>query len=332
VGSDGDRDQVAEAGRSPEGRFSGARSSEEIGLKDRETVAVFEVTDANRRRLNQLVQELGYSLVSVEMEASLGESASVVIAALPEERALAGRLLEAENPPVVVASLASPAKTARQRLATLPCDLYAVRPHSSENLGPVLHAAFALARSRRALAESKDKGERLRAQLALAGYSGEVTGFQHFEYFKRLLILEIKRAKRFGYPIAVCLLAPDRWPEGEEPSVEIQRKLRNKAARAMVSSIRDIDIPVDHGDQAMLLFLPYTNLQGALEVAQRATQAVRKVAHTREGDRQVRLSLSCGIAALGQERPISFAKLMKEATAALKEAQERGRGQVVVRE
>jgi diguanylate cyclase (GGDEF)-like protein len=327
-----------------EGRVALSSATAERTIREPETrlsrdrpIAVHELSDASRRRAHQLIQTLGYRLASESSPEELLRRAAgqdppgVLLAAMPEGRELVEQLLALPRPPVVVASLAGPATTAQQRFAEIQADLYAVRPHSLESLGPALHAATVLAEQRGELGAARAATERLRQQLHQVGHSGDVTGFQHFEYFKKLLVLEIKRAKRFGYSIAVCLVAPDPWEEDEEPSEEIQRKLRHKAARAIISCIRDIDIPVDYADDRMLLFLPYTDVDGAREVGERVAGAVARAAHTREGDRAVKLTVSCGIAALREGKPISFARLIKDSTAALKAAQLKGGRRVVVR-
>ena len=38
------------------------------------------------------------------------------------------------------------------------------------------------------------------------GKGDSVTGFQQLEYFNRVLEMEIKRARRYGYPLSVCLM------------------------------------------------------------------------------------------------------------------------------
>ena len=175
---------------------------------------------------------------------------------------------------------------------------------------------------------------RMRDRLHQAGHSGNVTGFQHFEYFKKLLVLELKRAKRYGYSIAVCLVALDPLESGATRNISgaAQETLARKVAAAITKSIRDIDIPVDYADQRMLLFLPYTDSQGAKEVGDRVLQVVRSSVHTKDHNKQVRMTVSIGIAALGEGRELSFARLIKDANTALKAAQLKGGNRVVSRD
>jgi diguanylate cyclase (GGDEF)-like protein len=299
-------------------------------------IAVYEVSDSARRSARKVVQSLGYRLAvesspeAIERRAQSDAPPDLLIVSLPEGQALVDALRAAPRPPIVVASLAGPPATARERFTTIDAELYSVRPHSAESLGPVVHAAGVLAHRDQRIRALRGAEDRLREQLHEVGYSGRVTGFQHFEFFKRLLVLEIKRAKRYGYSIAVCLVAPDPF-ERPEPGPAVVKKLVQKAATAITSCIRDIDIPVDYAEDRMLLFLPFTDAKGAKEVGERVGKEVAKQAHTRDGDRLVRMTVSVGVSALKEGKEISFARLMKDANAALKAAQLKGGRRVIVR-
>jgi diguanylate cyclase (GGDEF)-like protein len=112
----------------------------------------------------------------------------------------------------------------------------------------------------------------------------------------------------------------------------VRQELTSKLASAVTSSIRDIDMPVDYAEERMLLFLPYTDAKGAREVGERVAKTVRSTAHAREGVDHVGLTVSIGIAALKQDQEVSFARLMRDANAALKAAQLKGGDRVVCRE
>jgi diguanylate cyclase (GGDEF)-like protein len=241
------------------------------------------------------------------------------------------RVRRAPRPPIVVASLAGPPASALERFAAFDAELYAVRPHSIETIGPLVHAAGLLGKSQRKVQALRSAEDRLRERLHEAGHSGKVRGFQLFLLLKRLLVLEIKRAKRYEYSVAVCVVAADPLDE-PVPAPAIQDKLSRKVAAAITSSIRDIDIPVDYSDERMLLFLPYTDSAGAREVGERILKIVRSTVHTRDGDRRIRMSVSMGIAALRQGQELSFSRLMREANAALKAARLKGGNRVVCRD
>jgi len=291
-------------------------------------------------RARQAITNLGYRLATeatadaIERRC-LGENPpDLLIVSLPEGQDLVDRIKTVPRPPIIMGSLAGPPATARERFAAFDVPLYAVRPHSVESLGPVVHAAGMLVRSRDRIAAMRSTEDRLRERLHQTGHSGNVTGFQHFEFFKRILVLELKRAKRYGYSIAVCLIAPDSLPDdvGRQTATTLKEKLARKVAAAITKSIRDIDIPVDYADDRMLLFLPYTDSAGAQEVGERVLQIVRSSVHTKERDKQVQMTVSIGIAGLVEGKELSFARLIKDASTALKAAQLKGGNRVVNRD
>jgi diguanylate cyclase (GGDEF)-like protein len=127
-------------------------------------------------------------------------------------------------------------------------------------------------------------------------------------------------------------VAPDPFAE-PDPSEELQNELSEKLAAAIGASIRDIDMPVDYAEDRMLLFLPYTDAAGAREVGERVAKTVRNSVHGQDGIDRVGRTVSVGIAALKQdEEELSFARLMRDANAALKAAQLKGGDRVVCRE
>ena len=300
------------------------------------SLAVLESIDSAQKRSREVAKSLGYRL-ALESSAEaierrlLGEDPpQLVLVALPESADLVKALRNAPRPPIVVASMAGPPETARNRFSTIDADLYSVRPHSVDSLGPILYAAGQLALNKKTMQSMLSTEERLRDRLHQAGHSGQITGFQHFDFFKKLLVLEIKRSKRFGYPIAVCVVGVDPLDD-LEASQQTRNSLNKKVAAAIKTSIRDIDMPVDYATDRMLLFLPHTDNEGATGLAERVIQQVRKSAITREDRRNIRMSVSIGVAATCPGQEISFAKLMRDANAALKAAQLKGGNRAITR-
>lgn len=301
-------------------------------------VAVFEATDSAREKTRGAASALGYRLTedktaeAIEQRGLAEEPPEIVIIAMPEGAALAAALREVPRPPVLVASLAGPHQKALERFADFDADLYTLRPASPDSLGPVMHAATMLCQRNHRIQALRGAEDRMRERLQEAGHSGTVPGFQHFEFFRRILVLEIKRAKRYGYGIAVCVVAPDPLEE-PAPDEQVVAELQEKLATAIRASIRDIDMPVDYAEDRMLLFLPYTDAEGAREVGERVAKMVRKSVHAKDGGDHIGRTVSIGIAALKQDaEELSFARVMRDANAALRAAQLKGGDRVVCRE
>jgi len=197
-------------------------------------------------------------------------------------------------------------------------------------LAAALRAAMTIADERAKVRALSSSEAMLRERLLRYGQADAETGFRHFDFFRQLLVMEIKRAKRYGYPLAACLIALDPWMRGEPPP-EVNRALRSRVSAAISSCIREIDLPVDLNEDRFLAFLPYTDLEGAERVGERIAHAVRSFGTVRGGDEDYQLSVSVGIAATRPGKPVSFARLMRDATSAVRAAQLKGGGQVVVR-
>jgi diguanylate cyclase (GGDEF)-like protein len=210
-------------------------------------------------------------------------------------------------------------------------DLFLLRPHSRDSLVTVLQAAAAVQTERRAARAQQATADGLRQRLLRYGQADAVTGFQHFDFFEHLLVMELKRARRYGYPLAVCLVANDPWERKQAPPAEAARTLRTRVAAAITACIRDIDVPVDFAEDRFLVFLPYTDIDGAELVGRRVAQVVKSQGSVSDGDKRWRMSVSVGIAATRPGAPLSFAKLMRDASAAVRAAQLKGGGRVVVR-
>lgn len=257
-----------------------------------------------------------------------------LLVALPGgEPLIAAALALAPRRPVVIAAVSGTAAVGVRRAAAAGADLVAVRPHDAERLAPVLLAAGRLADERdRAIAASGSE-QLMRARLD-ALVEPEPGSLQPFEMFQRVLELELKRARRYGYPLAVALFAVDIPPA---PPPGVRGILRARAGNALIHTIRDIDLattlPSDLSrafgeapatEERFLVLLPYTELAGAALVARRVIAAVA------EGDPVVAAGRSFAprcvgaVAGAAPGQPLSFSRLMKDATRALEQARRDG--------
>src|SRR5438128_6964243 len=146
---------------------------------------------------------------------ALIDGSAAVIASHPAALELYPRLRTTGVP--FVASLstrqARPSAIAHQ----IGADAFVIRPYKKDMLGVALYAAS----NARLL---RDRA--LRAELALADVSGvkrrdEISGMLHIDLFKTPLPLEIRRARRHGYPIAICVVSIDPLPKAKEATAEM---------------------------------------------------------------------------------------------------------------
>ncbi len=198
------------------------------------------------------------------------------------------------------------------------------RPVSRDIFVLTLALAERIADARGDAALLRSRADELGERLERLGDVRPGQRFYHFEFFKHLLLVEIRRAKRYKYPLSVCLveLDPYRLPPGH---LMARREIRADVARAVSESIRDIDIPVYVGGERILIVLPHTPLQGASKVARRVNRLIREGMYPidEEGQEQ-QVTASIGVATLDISKRMSFSELIKQSQQALADAQQRG--------
>jgi two-component system, cell cycle response regulator len=282
-------------------------------------------------KTRELLQGAGYEMISAED----GEEART--------------LVQSRNPDGLISNVALPlvdgtqlCAFVRQRHETIPC--YLMIPNDDDALvdeclqagarnvlvrplkrTELLFAARSLLNLRsllRARSGRIDETERTSTRPPPPGSDADARArFFQFELFKRLLSMEMKRAKRYGFPLSILIVSPDGEPlihlaEGSAPVEGFDVDAKTIVGRAVSAAIRDIDIPVQLPDDQILLVMPHTELEGALVVAERIRRK------SRSGDSAITVSI--GATSLdGLQRP-SFDQLINRATRALMEARKAG--------
>ncbi len=174
----------------------------------------------------------------------------------------------------------------------------------------------------------KETVERLEADLQkhIAEPPKDVTDIAgtsaDFEFFKKYLLMEVKRSRRYKYPVSFLLVAVDHFAERAAELAQPARKAALAEALSVITrGIRDIDLAVPSGDNRFLVFLPHTPSEGALFVAGRLQQRLRQLTQLSEA------TASIGVASYEPapgETQIGFGTLMKAVTDALAKAQAAG--------
>jgi diguanylate cyclase (GGDEF)-like protein len=159
------------------------------------------------------------------------------------------------------------------------------------------------------------------------------TGFYTFAYFKEALYVEVKRARRYDYSLAVILMTYDAPRVKEiqaaagDPAAVLD-ELYGGLALAVRRSLRDTDLPVSYSQRNILILMPHTSLEGAITVAKRI-RSVIKHSKVQCGERALTPTLSIGLSASRPSERMSFASLIRAASAALRFAVERGGNRIV---
>lgn len=157
-----------------------------------------------------------------------------------------------------------------------------------------------------------DRARKLEQELA-----ARPANLQDFEFFKKLLMVEVKRSRRYRYPVSLALVAVDGWRDRAAKLDERGRStLLGEMLALVVGGVRDIDLPLLYDGERILVFMPHTDALGARTVAQRLVRRARS--------HQAGITTSVGVATFDGEGTMSFSTLVRGAANALVEAQGRG--------
>jgi diguanylate cyclase (GGDEF)-like protein len=155
------------------------------------------------------------------------------------------------------------------------------------------------------------------------------TGFHHFEDVKDLLIVEVRRAKRYGYPLSVLLVRLDPIPAFQQlQRPGLPREITAGLAAAIARAVRVIDLPIHYADDSIMVFLPHTDQEGAEEVGRRIKRRIKRITY-RDDQIRCQLTASVGVAGISAGDNLTFSKLIRNATAALRAAQLKGGDKVM---
>jgi diguanylate cyclase (GGDEF)-like protein len=237
------------------------------------------------------------------------------------------RQLKAESPELPVLLLYLPEEEQpEQRCAAAGADAFLVGPLKRTTVvtcvGLLLQLFEARAAARAVPAAASPEAAPAGAEAP--NRRSDTPGSPDFEFLKRLLLMEVKRSRRYRYPIALVLLELDRLAEHLAPLGASRRTAVLAEVLALLTeSMRDIDVTVPLAEGRFVSFMPHTAKDGALMVAERLRQRVKTLAPLPE------LTLSLGLAvfepasARGQTQ-VSFGNLMRDASEALRRAQSAG--------
>jgi diguanylate cyclase (GGDEF)-like protein len=306
-----------------EGTNGDASAPQPTSPKYSQTILVIDPTRTSREKAAAVLDALGYKTAAAAdvFEAhALVDGTAAVVAVHPAAQTIYARL-RAQGIPLI-SSFSGKQPRAAALASHVGADAYVLRPYKRDTMLQALYAAA----NARLLRERA-----LRSELALADVTGvrrnaDKSGLLHIDLFKTLLPMEIRRARRHGYPIAICVVTLDPLPNAQHFSVELETACEPLLRKA----VRDVDLAVRYGDGRFLVFLPHTDARGAEAVGRRIVDQIRSC-RFRSGGVTLMVTASVGIATPRGGQAPSFAKLIRDAHAAVKAAQLKGGDRAVLR-
>ncbi len=167
------------------------------------------------------------------------------------------------------------------------------------------------------------------ARLQELSMTDELTGLYNQRWLHTRLDEEYARASRHGTSLAVLMLDVDYFKKVNDTHDHIfGSAVLRRVGDLLRQGVRGIDVAVRYGGDEFCVVLPQTNLAGAVAVAERLRASIAR-ADVGDEETPYKLSISIGVAALGECESLDGKTLLQQADKALYAAKERGRNRVV---
>ena len=168
------------------------------------------------------------------------------------------------------------------------------------------------------------------ASLELQSITDPLLGIYNRRYLDQRLSEEISRAQRYKFPLSILMLDIDHFKRvndrfghltGDKVLISIGKLLQEKT--------RQSDIVARYGGEEIVLMLPNTNEDRAVNLAERLRVILEQTPYTAENNSEAfHCTVSIGVTSLGEESCKS-SDLLRKADVALYQAKRTGRNKVL---
>jgi diguanylate cyclase (GGDEF)-like protein len=189
------------------------------------------------------------------------------------------------------------------------------------------HDAEQLAHWLAAQASIALENERLHRTVKRQAITDELTQLANRRRFTETLAVEVRRAERFGDPLALVLADLDDFKQindrfGHQAGDEVLRRF----ADILRENVRDFDLPVRYGGEEFAVLLPEADLAGGEQLARRLQTALLRLRLPEIGRDRPPVTASFGVSAFPQAR--SAEEILSAADGALYRAKAAGKNRV----
>ena len=156
-----------------------------------------------------------------------------------------------------------------------------------------------------------------------------LTGLQNRRSLFDLGRIEFARSQRMNRPFCCFLLDLDHFKKfNDQYGHLIGDLVLQEFAKCVRSSVRDVDLIGRYGGEELVIFLPETDLETALQVAERLRNSVEQTP-IRVSDKELHITVSIGVSGRN-ENTLDMETLIARADQAMYIAKFRGRNQVAI--
>jgi two-component system cell cycle response regulator len=175
---------------------------------------------------------------------------------------------------------------------------------------------------------TKELEEKNRRLETLAHVDGLTEVYNH-RYFQETLGREISRSGRTKKPLSLILVDVDHFKKfNDTHGHQTGDFILKETCRVMGEVLRQYDTLARYGGEEFAVVLPETRVEDADEVAEKLRRTVAE-AEFEKGPERFGVTVSCGVAGMDAEDPLSSSELIERADKSLFAAKKKGRNRVV---
>jgi diguanylate cyclase (GGDEF)-like protein len=167
-------------------------------------------------------------------------------------------------------------------------------------------------------------------QLRFLAQRDPLTQAYNRHHFWQLAHTEMARVKRYRRPLALAMIDADHFKNvNDQYGHDVGDRVLRSIVDTCVDTLRKNDVLARYGGEEFIVLLPETTPEGALAVVERLRERVAESPLTLEDGQRVSITISAGLASLGDPQE-GFESLLKRADDALYAAKHNGRNCVQV--
>ncbi len=208
-------------------------------------------------------------------------------------------------------------------------DDYLPKPFAAEELEARIFAALRVKTAQTELRRRNSQLESMLHHVEALAITDPLTGLFNRRRLSDVLRREWAVAKRYKNHLACIMVDIDHFKQfNDRYGHDAGDAILKEVARALGSSLREVDLASRYGGEEFAILLPQTDKQGAMILAQRLQESVKHLTIEIQG-RPQHITASFGVAAIEDVRDGSAEDLVKAADSALYHAKRSGRDRVV---
>ena len=190
------------------------------------------------------------------------------------------------------------------------------------------HMVDSLRRGQEEISQAHDALIEKNRELHQLSITDSLTGIFNRKHVMDLFEMEFIRTQRYGTPFSVLIADLDHFKAVNDTYGHLAGdSVLRRIANAMAESVRACDHVGRYGGEEFVVVLPNTEIEGAMEMAERIRQTIRLVKFNSDGE-EFSMTLSMGVAVCRND-DTGVEAILKRADDALYQAKANGRNQVI---